>query len=228
MINYIIACIFITMAISYFYVAFLKDGKILEELVITGLFAVMFVAYCFIFSNLGFINIPASICVPAAYLMLNYAGTKSTLRFLNKKHSNIFDWLLFSYCLITGLYIVIELILMSLAIQYKSNYFLSIDNLIQPIYNGIIVLINFMALIKAKEFTIKLFLLNFTVVNFSITLYEIKDYNTIINNYSLYSEWGKYYIDPTYKFDVIWILINCFCWLFLPRVYYKLKGEKNG
>jgi hypothetical protein len=222
MINIIIALIFITMSITYFYVLIINKIKITEESVILGIFAILYIANCFIYSGLGFISIVVINNVVNCYLVIGYAGTKSALRYLYRNDKKNFNNLFYPYCIISAVFISTLIICNQLAIEYSENFFVMLPKGLIPFYTGLILFytVKFPPVITGKT------LLNLNIFSFFISLYEEVDFIIYLSNMKYYNTWNIYYVDKTFLFDIIWLTTGAILWLFLPRIIYVYNQRK--
>jgi hypothetical protein len=209
-----------------------------EENVITGLFSVIFVAYCFLFANLGFIDIFGVVVVQFPYIFLVYSGTKSVLKAINRydidnnlidpatnNKSKHFLKMSYSYIILIGVFLFVSFCSILVAWWLKGNMCIMLIHLFIPIYTALILWAQIKNLTEVGIFNPLALFTNYTFVAFTISLYEFADFFIYIFNQNIYSEYGKFYKDPTHIFDIFWILANIIFLLFIPRIKYLNKED---
>ena len=229
-VDYVTALLFFSMGAMYIFISLKNKTDVVEENFIVSSFAVAGVAFCFIFAHLGFINTLLEVLVIWPYVFLSYAGTKTSLRLIYRAHGGkkeTFNWLNNFYVLLTTSFFAIELIVLGAGELLRNNYLVMSSNLIVPIYLLLLVVANGYALIKENRFFIDTVFTNYTLISFTISIYEFLDFIVFCFDNYKYKTFGIYYEDPTHIFDLFWILGNVTIFLFIPRMAMTLREMKN-
>ena len=236
--NFLIPCLFLIIAAIFFISNWLNHHKPSQENVIVGIFGIQYVSYCIIFQQLnGFLSV-YEIFNSGSYMVLMYAGTIRTIKQLHsigKKTES--DKLFFRYILCTWIYMVIDLIFLYGIFDSGTNAPLKTVFFICPLYTHVIFFLNLFAIHKnrlylhpdTRKFEWAKFLTSYCAVSWLISLYEWFDLYIILTQYKMYAKAFAYYPDPTYKYDIYWLIFCIIALLLVPRLYYiwkyKIKGE---
>lgn len=238
MIDLSVIIVFLTMATVFFWLCIKTGQAISKENAIVGLFAVIFVAYCFMWSHTGFISSISEAFNQFPYYFLTMAGTETTFRVikgkinewkkqnnqteLKKKRINV-KLLQNIYVLVTGITMLITFFIILIGENNKNTTLIMLPNLITPIYLGIMVCINVYILHSYKSIYIKEMITSYYLVTFTISLYEIIDWYVFIQgNYTEFA----YYPDKTHLFDVYYLLANISLLIFIPRFIYAIQDSE--
>jgi hypothetical protein len=227
-VDYIVTFLFVAICFVYFLINILKNKRVSEETVAVGIFAITFVAYCFIFAHYGFTDPVPITFTQFPYLILAYGGKSTTLRLIARNHPKnlkMYDSFQIKYLVYTGTFIILNLLFISTGICLRNNTLLMMIHIFIPIYLGIMLGMNFQCWIRDKALNFKTIITNYTLVAFSIGLYEFYDVYMYVKYYVLYKIYGVVTIDKTHSFDIFWISVNFFFLLFLPRIRYAIKTK---
>jgi hypothetical protein len=226
--NLLMASLFIILPILYIYVSLKLTGDISEENIIVVVLGGISTAFCYLYANTNFINVPAKYPDIITYVILCYAGTKSTLKYLFYFNKKAFHELVLKYIFITGIYLILEFIINSIAINLQNNLLLSIDKIIIPIYSLTMFSMNMTFYYRSKALDAKVFVTNYCLPSLLISIYEIPDIIEIITNYYKYEIWGNYYISPFSAYNKFWMIFVVTTVIITPRLFYMIEEYRNA